>query len=136
MPRRSPVDNRVQSKIDSHYKVFPKTDRKQKRYRLTKRLVTVPGSNSDSVSIEQTARPTTEDAILTEFDHMIQFGPCLGITRLYRWDRARGLGLNPPERVLDILLDDKGEERAKHRWSGLEYLFGHLSTSKRPEFDH
>ncbi|KAK1228950.1 hypothetical protein PQX77_007990 [Marasmius sp. AFHP31] len=136
MPRRSPVDSRNQSKIDSHYRVFPKIDRKQKKYRLSKRPVANPGIDDHSVPDESTLQARTEDAILTEFDHMIQFGPCLGITRVYRWERARGLGLNPPQRVLDILLNEKGEERAKHRWSGLEYLFGHLSTSNRPESDH
>lgn len=28
-----------------------------------------------------------------------KYGPCAGITRLDRWDRAKKLGLNPPEEV-------------------------------------
>jgi hypothetical protein len=28
-----------------------------------------------------------------------EYGPCVGMTRLERWDRAASLGLNPPEEV-------------------------------------
>ncbi|KAK1220229.1 hypothetical protein PQX77_017015 [Marasmius sp. AFHP31] len=68
MPRRSPVDDLSQSRIDSHYKVLPKTNRKHKKYRLSKRPVTVPESGSVSVTNEPTAQSKTEDAVLTEFD--------------------------------------------------------------------
>jgi DNA polymerase delta, subunit 4 len=46
------------------------------------------------------------DKLLAQFDGEREFGPCLGITRLQRWDRAEKYGCNPPLRVRDILLDD------------------------------
>lgn len=33
-----------------------------------------------------------------------EFGPCVGVTRLERWERAQALGLNPPSEVSSDLL--------------------------------
>ncbi|XP_039623478.1 DNA polymerase delta subunit 4 isoform X2 [Polypterus senegalus] len=41
--------------------------------------------------------------LLKQFDLNWEFGPCLGITRLERWERADELGLNPPLQVYDLL---------------------------------
>ncbi|XP_056657200.1 DNA polymerase delta subunit 4-like isoform X1 [Monodelphis domestica] len=41
--------------------------------------------------------------ILRQFDLDLQFGPCTGITRLQRWERAEHLGLDPPQEVLKVL---------------------------------
>lgn len=36
-----------------------------------------------------------------------EYGPCIGVTRMERWDRAAALGLNPPvEESLAMLLND------------------------------
>ena len=52
----------------------------------------------------------TEEDELRAFDLDYSFGPCAGPTRLVRWERAAKFGLNPPQRVKDILqgrpLDD------------------------------
>lgn len=37
------------------------------------------------------------------FDLTSRFGPCQGLTRIERWDRANALGLAPPKIVLEIL---------------------------------
>ena len=37
--------------------------------------------------------------ILRVFDLSSKYGPCVGITRLQRWERAKKWGLNPPEEV-------------------------------------
>ncbi|RZC76136.1 hypothetical protein C5167_000277 [Papaver somniferum] len=29
----------------------------------------------------------------------IKYGPCIGMTRLDRWERAKNLGINPPEEM-------------------------------------
>ncbi|KAM3856845.1 DNA polymerase delta subunit 4 isoform 1-T1 [Vipera latastei] len=42
--------------------------------------------------------------ILKQFDLSWQYGPCTGITRMQRWERAKFLGLNPPTTVWDLLL--------------------------------
>ncbi|KAF7294372.1 hypothetical protein HMN09_01166500 [Mycena chlorophos] len=36
------------------------------------------------------------DDILRVFDLSCEFGPCVGISRLDRWERAKTLGLSPP----------------------------------------
>ncbi|KAI7853971.1 DNA polymerase delta, subunit 4-domain-containing protein [Circinella umbellata] len=45
------------------------------------------------------------DILLRKFDLDYQFGPCVGLTRLERWNRAKKLGLNPPQEVKDVLDD-------------------------------
>jgi len=46
--------------------------------------------------------------ILRVFDLSYEFGPCVGIPRLERWERAQALGLNPPKEVYDILNTKQG----------------------------
>ncbi|XP_065889814.1 DNA polymerase delta subunit 4-like [Dysidea avara] len=41
--------------------------------------------------------------LLKSFDHNPDFGPCIGITRLQRWNRAKDMQLDPPQEVLNIL---------------------------------
>ncbi|XP_073542249.1 DNA polymerase delta subunit 4 [Phyllobates terribilis] len=41
---------------------------------------------------------------LIQFDLDWRFGPCTGITRLERWQRADELGLAPPKNIKDILV--------------------------------
>ncbi|KAK2815501.1 hypothetical protein Q5P01_025968 [Channa striata] len=38
------------------------------------------------------------------FDLDWRFGPCAGISRLQRWERAKLHGLNPPEEIRELLL--------------------------------
>ena len=42
--------------------------------------------------------------ILRVFDLSASYGPCVGVTRLQRWERAKKWGLNPPEEVSDFSL--------------------------------
>ncbi|KAG8629236.1 hypothetical protein KVT40_003101 [Elsinoe batatas] len=44
------------------------------------------------------------EKILREWDMSGQYGPCIGISRVGRWRRAKGLGLEPPVEVLGVLL--------------------------------
>lgn len=37
----------------------------------------------------------------------MKYGPCLGMTRLARWERAHSLGLNPPKDVERLLRQAK-----------------------------
>lgn len=41
---------------------------------------------------------------LKQFDLDWRFGPCTGISRLQRWERAKVHGLNPPEEIKELLL--------------------------------
>ncbi|MCO5574569.1 hypothetical protein L7F22_028357 [Adiantum nelumboides] len=40
---------------------------------------------------------------LRQFDMNMHYGPCLGMTRIERWERANKLGMNPPIEVKKIL---------------------------------
>ncbi|XP_051242431.1 DNA polymerase delta subunit 4 [Dicentrarchus labrax] len=40
---------------------------------------------------------------LRQFDLDWRFGPCTGISRLQRWERAKLHGLNPPEEIRYLL---------------------------------
>ncbi|KAM0481422.1 hypothetical protein ACHAPX_003528 [Trichoderma viride] len=47
------------------------------------------------------------EKVLRYFDMSSQYGPCIGTTRLKRWQRAERLGLNPPIEVLAVLVKDE-----------------------------
>lgn len=49
------------------------------------------------------------DYILRVFDNSHEYGPCVGIPRLQRWERAQAMGLNPPPEIRDILLTQEGQ---------------------------
>ncbi|KAF3450105.1 hypothetical protein FNV43_RR06185 [Rhamnella rubrinervis] len=44
-----------------------------------------------------------KEDLLRQFDMNMAYGPCVGITRLARWERACKLGLNPPEEIGGLL---------------------------------
>ncbi|KAI9464674.1 DNA polymerase delta, subunit 4-domain-containing protein [Boletus coccyginus] len=52
--------------------------------------------------------------MLRFFDMSYEFGPCIGMTRLERWERAEAFGLNPPVEVRDILLTQEGIEKVEY----------------------
>ncbi|CAG8443074.1 17866_t:CDS:2 [Acaulospora morrowiae] len=47
----------------------------------------------------------TADAILQQFDLEYKYGPCLGVRRLDRWERAHKLGLSPPIKIRELLTE-------------------------------
>jgi len=49
--------------------------------------------------------------LLREFDLNWEYGPCVGITRLERWERAQKLGKNPPTQVKSLLLKYSADEK-------------------------
>ncbi|TDL26708.1 hypothetical protein BD410DRAFT_783821 [Rickenella mellea] len=53
---------------------------------------------------------TMSHQILRVFDNSYEYGPCVGVTRLERWERAQLLGLNPPTEVRDILLTKQAQD--------------------------
>ncbi|OAY82817.1 DNA polymerase delta subunit 4 [Ananas comosus] len=44
-----------------------------------------------------------EEERLRQFDMDMRYGPCIGLGRLQRWERAAAMGLNPPPDVARIL---------------------------------
>ncbi|KAK2062112.1 hypothetical protein LY76DRAFT_589854 [Colletotrichum caudatum] len=47
------------------------------------------------------------EKVLRYFDVSSQYGPCIGLQRMKRWQRAERLGLNPPIEVLAVLLKEQ-----------------------------
>lgn len=41
--------------------------------------------------------------MLRDFDLTSVYGPCLGLTRMQRWERAQLCNLNPPDQVRSVL---------------------------------
>ncbi|XP_056136251.1 DNA polymerase delta subunit 4 [Lampris incognitus] len=82
--------------ITDSFKVVKKTRRGKKREK-----------RSPSPVKEAETGPVTEREEelqkLKEFDLDWRYGPCTGISRLQRWERAKLHGLNPPEDIRDLL---------------------------------
>ena len=58
------------------------------------------------------------DRILRVFDLNANYGPCTGMTRLERWERAHDIGEEPPVEIAEILNTRQGI--LDFRWSILE----------------
>ncbi|KAG2363155.1 DNA polymerase delta, subunit 4-domain-containing protein [Suillus spraguei] len=52
--------------------------------------------------------------ILRVFDMSYEYGPCVGMSRLERWERAASFGLNPPDEVRHILVTREGVEKDEY----------------------
>ncbi|XP_061198586.1 DNA polymerase delta subunit 4-like, partial [Neopsephotus bourkii] len=65
-----------------------------------------PGSGPDPSVLE----------MLRSFDLAWEYGPCTGITRLQRWERAQELGLSPPDTVRDALLEHQDDPSIIYKW--------------------
>ncbi|KAH0673333.1 hypothetical protein KY284_024420 [Solanum tuberosum] len=57
------------------------------------------------------------EELLRQFDMNMTYGPCLGLSRLDRWERAKSFGLNPPRDVEPILRSSK--VRNECLWDGM-----------------
>jgi len=59
--------------------------------------------SSGALAPPSTLNDLDDEGILRSFDLDTTYGPCIGVTRRERWNRARSLGLSPPARVLRVL---------------------------------
>jgi len=57
--------------------------------------------------------------LLRVFDMSYEYGPCAGVTRLERWQRARAMGLNPPDEIRMILETKQGTTEYSYKQSVL-----------------
>ncbi|KAJ4866680.1 polymerase delta 4 [Raphanus sativus] len=51
-----------------------------------------------------------KEEMLRQFDMNMAYGPCVGMTRLDRWERALRLGMNPPSEIDKLLKTDKVQQ--------------------------
>ncbi|WOL05496.1 hypothetical protein Cni_G14225 [Canna indica] len=58
-----------------------------------------------------------EEAQLRLFDMDMRYGPCVGLSRMERWDRAAAMGLNPPAEV-EAILAKSSAASAECLWGG------------------
>ncbi|KAG8381691.1 hypothetical protein BUALT_Bualt06G0147800 [Buddleja alternifolia] len=57
-----------------------------------------------------------KEEVLRQFDVNMAYGPCLGMSRLERWERANAWGLHPPKEVKDLL--GAGKVNSECLWGG------------------
>ncbi|CCG81598.1 DNA polymerase delta subunit 4 [Taphrina deformans PYCC 5710] len=60
-------------------------------------------------------RPTNVETILRDFDLTGKYGPCVGISRLDRYNRAVAMKMNPPVEVGKILNTQQAQEQAEYK---------------------
>ena len=48
--------------------------------------------------------------MLRQFDMNMAYGPCVGMTRVDRWERALRLGMNPPTEIERLLKTEKVQQ--------------------------
>nr|GEW62942.1 DNA polymerase delta subunit 4 [Tanacetum cinerariifolium] len=58
------------------------------------------------------------EEVLRQFDMNMAYGPCVGMKRMDRWQRASSLGLNPPEHIHHLLISATNEVSADSLWDG------------------
>ncbi|XP_029291537.1 DNA polymerase delta subunit 4 [Cottoperca gobio] len=83
--------------ITDSFKVVKKAKRRVKREKRP------PSPAPHRVTETETVREE-ELHKLRQFDLDWTFGPCTGISRLQRWERAKLHGLSPLEEIRDLLL--------------------------------
>ncbi|GJZ86986.1 DNA polymerase delta subunit 4 [Tanacetum coccineum] len=74
-----------------------------------------------SASIAHASADQDRDAneeVLRQFDMNMAYGPCVGMKRMDRWQRASSLGLNPPEHIHRLLTSAANEVSADSLWDG------------------
>ncbi|KAF5805859.1 putative DNA polymerase delta, subunit 4 [Helianthus annuus] len=56
------------------------------------------------------------EEVLRQFDMNMMYGPCVGMKRIDRWNRASSLGLSPPDDVYRLLTSAASEVCADSLW--------------------
>ncbi|KAM9477424.1 DNA polymerase delta subunit 4 [Clarias gariepinus] len=98
--------------ITDTFKVLKKAKRSDRRDKKP------PSPPAADVEPPQTSERENDLQELKKFDLDWQFGPCTGISRLQRWERAALHGLNPPQEIKDVLLKESTDtEYTYSLWS-------------------
>lgn len=116
MVKKDPA--RARAKGQGSMAVPFKVTKRKEDDRKAKADVAAPTKDKDAARRELTPEQRTA---LREFDLDAKFGPCAGITRLERWERAHELGLDPPVSVKSILASARDRDPKANR-----SVFSHL----------
>ncbi|OWF53108.1 DNA polymerase delta subunit 4-like [Mizuhopecten yessoensis] len=71
----------------------------------------IPSSSKADANVPINLHGKSEKDFLREFDMNLEFGPCIGISRLERWERAQKHGLEPPLEVKELLTRHQDDPR-------------------------
>ncbi|XP_003726057.2 DNA polymerase delta subunit 4 [Strongylocentrotus purpuratus] len=90
-----------------------------------KQIVGSPAGSPRKSAEAQVEVESAEDLIrkkhlqtLREFDLNWRYGPCTGITRLERWERAESHDQNPSPQIKDLILEhEDDEDYVQNTWS-------------------
>ncbi|SNX81860.1 related to DNA polymerase delta subunit 4 [Melanopsichium pennsylvanicum] len=77
-------------------------------WRKTRKTMNIPASKTVHIDHENRIQQ-----ILRVFDLDPNYGPCMGMSRLERWQRAKDLDLDPPQEIHDILTTKQGVSEHK-----------------------
>eukprot|EP01137_Pigoraptor_chileana_P002775 Opistho-2@42082 len=112
-PRKAPTQHTKDGKVAKAAPITP-----SKPAILTASKTTAVAKSPKKVSAQKGVTVTetaaelereSQIALLKSFDLDGTFGPCIGITREARWQRAHEAGLNPPEDVRALLHAHRGD---------------------------
>ncbi|KND94394.1 DNA polymerase delta subunit 4 [Tolypocladium ophioglossoides CBS 100239] len=67
------------------------------------------------------------EKVLRYFDVSSQYGPCIGIDRMKRWQRAERLGLSPPIEVLSVLLKEEKKGAKEFQTAQMDQILGSIA---------
>ncbi|XP_048381261.1 rho-related GTP-binding protein RhoA-C-like isoform X2 [Stegostoma tigrinum] len=95
----------MQSQVTSKYPVV----KRGKRAVPTLKREPSDRGLTDTAATLRTSRDHLE--MLKAFDLHWEYGPCCGITRMERWERANRMGLRPPQYIKEILLHHKKDTK-------------------------
>eukprot|EP00066_Takifugu_rubripes_P006980 XP_003972154.1 PREDICTED: DNA polymerase delta subunit 4 [Takifugu rubripes] len=92
--------------ITDSFKVVKKARRERKREKRP----------SPPRQLKKEAEVVHEEELqkLQQFDLDWRFGPCTGISRLQRWERAKLHNLNPPDEIKELLLKTQSDPSYSH----------------------
>ncbi|XP_047172287.1 DNA polymerase delta subunit 4 isoform X1 [Vigna umbellata] len=79
-------------------------------------VIQTPATSSGGRNQDLQSECNESEVVLRQFDLNMAYGPCLGIARLARWERAQRLGLNPPQEIESLL--KSGKVQMESLWGG------------------
>ncbi|KAK4798052.1 hypothetical protein SAY86_030378 [Trapa natans] len=88
--------------------------KKNTKFIASKKVSTKKSPTHDLLELKDSCNEDEE--VLMQFDMNMAYGPCLGMSRRARWERALKLGLSPPQEIESIL--KRGKVGSECLWEG------------------